>query len=81
MKRNKTPQNEKYVLKAKKKYKDKREWVVCIVCGDYCPITLDENGVPLYDNVHLTCMYEDNYPALAKKLEKERAEEAKLSLF
>jgi hypothetical protein len=81
MKRNKKPQNESDAKRIKRVYKDKRDWVVCIVCGDYCPQTLNEKNELLFDSVHLTCRYEPEYLALAKKLRKQQAEKATTFLF
>lgn len=59
---------------------DKYTWVICIVCDDWCP-QHHEGPFSKLDNVHMTCRYNDKYPALAKKLKKQREEETKLSLF
>jgi len=57
----------------------KYKWTPCIICGDLCP----QGQEPFleFDSVHMTCRYEPEYEAMARKLKKQRAEEAKISLF
>lgn len=81
VKRHKQPTNVEVArqINLRKNKADKYKWVPCIVCGDLCP-----QGQPAFkdcEEVHLTCKYEPEYPALARKLKKQRAEEAKTSLF
>ena len=82
IKRNNEPKNVDHVKKMKRKYPALKgvKWLTCIVCGDLCPQSNEEPWAGL-DQVHVTCRYEPNYPALAKKLLKQKAEEARTSLF
>jgi len=81
-KRNKEPTNVKVAkqINLRRNKGEKYKWTPCLVCGDLCP----QHTEGLYselDSVHLTCRYEPEYENLAKKLKKQRAEEAKISLF
>jgi len=82
MKRNKEPQNVEIArrINLRKNAADKYIWLPCIVCGDLCPQQF-EGAFADCDEVHVTCKYEPEYPALARKLKKERAEAMKTSLF
>jgi hypothetical protein len=77
MKRNKEPSQESiesarrinlYLSKDKKFV-----WVPCIVCGDLCPQQL-EGPYANYDEVHITCTREPEYPKRVKELQKRRQE-------
>jgi len=82
MKRHKEPTNVEIARKInlRKSRGEKYVWVPCIVCGDLCPQQYEGTFADC-DEVHLTCKYDAGYPALAKKLEKQRIEKDKLSLF
>ena len=82
MKRNKEPQNVEIArrINLRKNAADKYIWLPCIVCGDLCPQQF-EGPFADCDEVHLTCRYDTGYPALARKLKKEREVTAKSSLF
>jgi len=84
VKKNKEPQNVAHVKKMVRKYKEQYKgitWVPCIVCGDLCPQSKDREPYCRYDSVHMTCTLDETYPARVKELKKQRAEEAKISLF
>ena len=84
IKRNKEPMNVKHVAKMRRMYKESYKgikWVPCIVCGDLCPQSTQDERYKDLDEVHLTCKYEPNYKSLAKKARIQRAEEEKSSLF
>jgi len=85
MKRNKEPsQSSIEYAKRSNLYLSKEEkllWVPCIVCGDLCPQQL-EGAFAAFDEVHMCCTMEPEYPKRVKELEKRRQEvEAPSSLF
>jgi hypothetical protein len=67
-------------LKAISKIHPEYYWVICIVCGEWCPQS-NEGLFSTLDCVHLMCKDEKTYNAAAKKLLKERAKSRRISLF
>jgi hypothetical protein len=84
MKRNKEPMNTSTVQKMKRAYKETYRgitWAPCIMCGDLCPQSATDERYKDLDNVHLTCRYDAKYETIVKTVRKQKALEAKTSLF